>query len=136
MRSRRAAALANVTKRIAAVEDVALREDDPGHVPVECGDSVAVIDHHGAAVSIHEVGIANHAARGGDDGSTESGLNVHAAMEGAFTVEWIAARAKGAVDVSNYRPQRGRGSQLVPVTGADIAHVHADSDRRSAAPGG
>src|SRR5258708_6330277 len=96
----------------------------------------AVVNDHGTAVSIHEVGIADNAACRSDDGGTVAGLNVHTAMEGAFTVERIAARTKRAVDVSDHRPQCRSGSQLVPVTSADVAHVHTDSDGGRAAHGG
>src|SRR5882724_10509143 len=58
-----------------------------------------MVDHHHAAVAIHEVREANDAIRRSNNASAVIGRNVHAAMERSFAAERINALAKDPVSL-------------------------------------
>src|SRR6266481_8731437 len=98
MRPGSAPALAHVSNSIAAAHRLPHRDHVPRHMPVQRRNPVAMVDHHGPAITIHLFGIADNTCRWRNDPGAYIGLNVHAAMERSFAAKGIAACAKRAVD--------------------------------------
>src|SRR6476620_6267124 len=91
--------------------------------------AVAMVNHHRAAVAVHEIGKADNAVRRSNDASAVIAGNVHAAMERSLAAERINALAKGSGKSSLNRPESGRRRQPHPIARAGIAHrTHADAD--------
>src|SRR5258708_605465 len=123
-----AAALSYVTESTAATHRLSGAHHKAGHVSVERGDSVAMVDDHGASVTIHQIGKADHTVSRRDNARAVLGSNVHTAMESSFTVERINALSERSGETSDDRPQRWRGRHTDPITRSGFVHVQADSD--------
>src|SRR6185503_12506028 len=95
---------------------------------VQRADTVAMVDHYGAAVAVHEIRKTNNAIRRSNNASAVIAGNVHAAMERSFAAERINALAKRSGKSSLDWPQSGRRRQAHPITRAGIAHItHANA---------
>ena len=94
MRAGAASALAHVTERIAAVNELAWAYGKAGHVTVKCADAIAMVNHYSAAIAIHLTRKTNNAIRRGDDARPYFTGDIHASVECAFTTEWINTFAK------------------------------------------
>src|SRR6476469_4548516 len=96
---------------------------------VQCADAVAMVDHYGAAVAVHEIRETNNAIRRSNYASAVIAGNVHAAMERSFAAERINALAKRSGKSSLDWPQSGRLRQPHPIARAGVAHItHTNAD--------
>src|SRR5512140_1264559 len=96
---------------------------------VHGADAIAMINHHNAAIAVHEVRKADNAIRRSNNASAVIAGNVHAAMERSFAAERINALAKRSGKSSLDGPERGRLRQPHPITRAGVAHItHANAD--------
>src|SRR5581483_7962118 len=82
-----------------------------------------------ASVAAVEVGKADYAIRGCDDGLAVFGGDVHATVEGALTIERVNALAEGSGDASLDRPQGRRLGHPYPIRHGEAGtRSHADAD--------
>src|SRR5438270_5211672 len=96
---------------------------------IQRADTVAMVDHYGAAVTIHEIRKTNNAIRRSNNASAVIAGNVHAAMERSFAAERINALAKRSGKSSLDGPQCRRRGQPHPIARAGVAHItHANAD--------
>src|SRR5438309_1956285 len=84
-----ASAQSNVADHVTALHSLSYRDGEARHVAEERGISVAVIEYHGAAVSIAHLSFFHQTISRREDGLAVSTADVHPAMECAFTVEGI-----------------------------------------------
>src|SRR5947209_1141162 len=98
-------------------------------MPVKCGDVAAMLHHDGPAIAVHEICELDCTIGGSNDAGTVFGGDVHAAMERAFTIEWVNAFTEGPADMSLNRPQgRGSGHAQPVMNGGGIAQSSSDPD--------
>ena len=90
----RASAQPDVSDCIAAPHMLPGDYREVREVSVPRADSVAVINHHCATVAAHEISEGDRPIGRSYDWLPNPGRNIDAAMEGAFTVEWIDALSK------------------------------------------
>src|SRR6478609_10299083 len=96
---------------------------------VQSADAIAMVDHHHATVTIHEIREADNAICRSNNASAVIAGNVHAAMERSFAAERINALAKRSGKSSLDWPQSWRCRQPHPITRAGVAHItHANAD--------
>src|ERR1041385_6920730 len=96
---------------------------------IQSADAIPMINHHGAAVTVHEIREADNAIRRSNNASAVITGNVHAAMERSFAAERINTLAKRSGKSSLDGPERRRLRQPHPIPRAGIAHItHANAD--------
>ncbi len=115
-----ASAFADVADGVSAVDVLARDAGEAAQVAVTGGDAMAVIDDDGASVAAHEVGEHDHAVRRGHHRLAVSGSDINAAMESAFSVEWIDALAKTSRNGTFHRPEIGSGVCPQPIGGSRL----------------
>ena len=77
VRPRAAASIADISDRIAAMKVLARKDREALHMPVTCGNAVAVIKDDGASVSAHEVREHHNCVRRSDDLLSDCGANIN-----------------------------------------------------------
>ncbi len=90
----RASAQSNVSDCVAAPHVLPGNYRKVGEVTVTRADAVSVVNHHCATVAAHEISEGDRSIGRSHHWLPNASRNINAAMEGAFTVEWIDALAK------------------------------------------
>src|ERR1700724_2611800 len=85
VRSCRASAQADVADGIAAMDVLSGSDGEARKVAEAGGDSVSMVDHHGATVAAQEISERNGAVGGSDHWRADTGGDVDTGVKGAFS---------------------------------------------------
>ena len=127
-----AAGLTDVADDLTAHDALAGDDSEGGHVPVDGANAVAVVEDNFTTVAVGHAGRLYEAVAGGVDGGAHGGLDVHAGMECAFTIEGIFALAEAGADLAFDGPDGGRVGELGPVAGVGGKAAWGEATLKSA----
>src|ERR1700733_1052446 len=124
----RSSAEADITDGIAPMDVLTGGDGEAGKMAVTGGDSVAVIDHEGLAVSAHEIGERDTAIGRGDDRVAIIAADIYAAVKCPLTVERIDALTKASRNLAFNRPKIRSSVGAIPIGRGGVAsHSQADA---------